>query len=235
MDKKRAMQIAKTPGLITSTVAILGLSVLFAMIAMIYLNPAFGWFSANKRTDASGFDMRTKQQRFSLLYAVKTGDAFGADTAFVANDAADLAKELQRPGDTYTFRLTIRSEDTHDIKINQIGFLAPVLGTDEVPVTENEVDYYLSTELYARVLAVNGENIASPATTYLLTLDGEGNPVLTDTPLYTFATPYTLAPGASATFVIEITFINRATDQNVYQNFGGTDNDGVCQRKIFMK
>ena len=233
MDKARAKQILKTPQLITSALAVLGLSVLFAMIAMIYFNPAFGWFAKNSSSTVGGRDIGVTPRNLSFYYAEQSGNGWGADTEFYFNDRPDLLEQLHKPGDTYTFRLKITNTGDSSLQISELGLLAPTLGVDEVPVTVDAVNYYFGTQVYVTVLNVNGAEVVSPENVYLLTLTGGGEPVTTNVSLYTFDSPYTLAVDASMTFVIRFTFENKNESQDVYKNFGVED--GVCQRRFYLQ
>ena len=233
MDKERAKQVLKTPGLITSALAVLGLSVLFAMIALIYFNPAFGWFAKNTLTDASGMGLEVSRGgAMSFSYAEPSGGGWGADTPLADNGSADILRQLHKPGDSYTFRLTATNSSRYNLSVGELGFVRPTPGTDEVPVTENAVNYYFGTQVTATVLAVNGADVVDPVAVPLLTLS-EGQPVYTDILLYEFNSAPTLAPGDSVTFVIRIDFVNLNESQDVYQNFGVEN--GVCQRRFFLQ
>jgi len=233
MDKERLKQILKTPHLISSGVILLGLSVLFVMIIMLYKNPAFAWFSNNNNTDAAGMSAGMGHEAIVFKYAEQSGENWNADAGFIMNGTADLSKNLHMPGDTYTFRLTVTNVGDHSVTISKFGLVAPKTG-DEVPVTDDEdVDHYLGTQLYVRVLNVNGTPIADPAPVYLLTLSA-GTPVIEKKVLYTFASPEELTFGDSLTFVLEFTFENLNESQDVFKNFG-IDNDGVCRRAFFVE
>ena len=230
MNKERAKQLVKTPGLITSAIAVLGLSVLFAMIALIYFNPAFGWFSHNTRTDAGGLGFNSSASSIVFKYAERVGENWGSDTPFSANGTADLAKRLHKPGDTYVFKLTLTNTGEQNVTVTDLSLVKPT-AEDEVPVTVDTIDYYLGTQIYVRVLEAGGSPVAEPTAVYLLTLS-DGEPVFEDKTLYHFASARTLTPGGSLSFVIEFTFENKNEPQDEYQDFG-VGNDGVCQRQFY--
>ncbi len=233
MDKERVKQILKTPHLLVSGLTILGLSVLFVMILMIYNNPAYAWFSRNFNTDSGGMGIGTGQSAAVFKYAEPSGNGWGADTTFVTNGTADLTKCLNKPGDTYTFRLTVTNTGEQDIPFTKLGLVTPKAG-DEVPVTDDEdVDHYLGTQIYVKVLNVNGTPVADPPAVYLLTLSA-GEPVFEDKVLYTFGSEQTLRPGNSMNFVLEFTFENLNEPQDVFQDFG-VSNDGVCKRAFLIE
>lgn len=233
MDKERVKQILKTPHLVVSGLTILGLSVLFVMIIFLYKHPAFAWFAHSTESDASGMKVGVDQNTVVFKYAEQSGGGWGADTAFSVNGTADLAKRLNKPGDTYTFRLTVTNTGTQSVTFSKLGFLTPKAG-DEVPVTDDEdVDHYLGTQIYVKVLNVNGTPVADPPAVYLLTLSA-GEPVFEDKVLYTFGSEQTLTSGNSMTFVLEFTFENLNEPQDVFQDFG-VSNDGTCKRAFLIE
>lgn len=207
--------------------------VVFAMlvVALVAISPdlSFGWFTQNDTVSANGMSVQAQHNDLTVYYQLP--DANGAwTTAWVAIDentdadaVAALLAKIKAPGDEVTFRIKVVSASA--TTLSGFGFAAPSGPSEEAPVWEGSTAHYLSTELYTSLLKINNTAVSNPPEIYFR--DDSGTKQIN-----LLAGPIELAENQEVIFELQVGFVNRDKQQNVFKNY--QENGGVFARRFFF-
>ena len=196
---------------------VIALCLLIISIMAISYNHSLGWFSSNDKVSANNMQVSIQGTDISVsyYYKTKTMSDFEAMTS-----STQMLKGLL-PGDSVSIRVIYTNNDERDFTIN--AYLDYENGY-EVPIISEDKYYYLSSQL-----VVNETTSLLPNAIDNLYFTSAQIPQ--DISLKEFE----LDSGEEYTFDFTITFINLDVDQNIYQDFGSSDNGGKCYRKIISQ
>ena len=203
-------------------------SVLVAAYAAISLNVTLGWFAENDSVSANGMNA----QAYKADFEVSFNDGKGHTEL-----GTIISENLQVPGDSVTFTITVKNIGVHSVDMTAMGLEAPT-DAQEKPKVVGDTSYYLSSVLTAKTesVSVDGtqkivdkEVAAMPlrdSTNGAGRIDffswinfGDGEKVIT------------LESGKSMTVSVTITFVDSGVPQNEYKNFA---DEGTCARELFF-
>jgi hypothetical protein len=175
-------------------------------------------------------------------------------TSLVMDNAtmADILADLKVPGQSVIFNVTIENISAYPVDITAFGLEAPSVQY-EVPKVEGTTAYYLSTELNTSLVGISYappqeseggtaeaetrvgmlEEDELPDPLFLRDANGAGRIDYFRWLKFEENKPQviTLENKKSVTFTVEITFVNKTTDQNVFKNFA---EKGTCMRDVFF-
>ena len=206
-------------------------SVLVAAYAAISLNVTLGWFAENDSVSANGMNAQAYKADFEVSFNDGKGHT---DLGTI------ISENLQVPGDSVTFTITVKNIGEHSVDMTAMGLEAPT-DAQEKPKVVGDTNYYLSSVLTVRTESVTvddgtekdvkdvTEAAAMPlrdSTNGAGRIDffswinfGDGEKVIT------------LESGKSMTVSVTITFVDSGKPQNEYKNFA---DEGTCARELFF-
>jgi hypothetical protein len=228
-------------------------SVLIAAYVAVGLNPSFGWFAKNETVTANGMNTMAYHSQFKVNFQKLALNDDGT-TSLVKDNAtmADILADLKVPGQSVIFNVTIENISAYPVDITAFGLEAPSVQY-EVPKVEGNKAHYLSTELNTSLVDISfassqeseDENAVAEPTVEMLGGNDLPDPMFLRDANGAGRIDYfrwlkfeenkpqviTLENKKSVTFTVEITFVNKDKDQNVFKNFA---EKGTCMRDVFF-
>lgn len=203
-------------------------SVLVAAYAAISLNVTLGWFAENDSVSANGMNA----QAYKADFEVSFNDGKGQTEL-----GTIISENLQVPGDSVTFTITVKNIGEHSVDMTAMGLEAPT-DAQEKPKVVGDTNYYLSSVLTAKTESVSVDGTQKSVDTEAAAMPlrdstngagridffswinfGDGEKVIT------------LESGKSMTVSVTITFVDSGEPQNEYKNFAA---EGTCARELFF-
>lgn len=217
------------------------LAVLFVLIGFsifILLNRSLGWFSDNRRTGAGGAQISADAPDAALWLHY---DDMTEKVSLLSGAAIPF--ELDIPGAFVDFVIEVENlSDSKALTVSDLLFTAPS-ASEEIPIVENAVSYWFSTQLYVLTADVTGAGGAAPSASAVTTaLDAENSDgtvlgtAVARNDFSLLSSSVTIPAGESVFLAVRVTFKNLNEDQSVYRNFGKSTSGGgsspCCSRSV---
>lgn len=222
--------------LITPVIAVmLTGGLLLTVLISLMKDETFGWFSMNKNVNATGAAVSALTKDAEILIAPGSyadGEwEYGEFVPLSPSTELNLS-DFTIPGTAVRFKLRLRNKsDSIPISVTEFGF-AEYGDVNEVPVTIDDKDYYLGTQLTACL--VSGDPEERTAAQYLASYaDGTSGDLTAAAALVLCTDTTEIAAGGTVDWIVELRFVNEDRDQNAYADFG-EDGNGVCTRQIYF-
>lgn len=228
MDNKKLQQKNKL------LYSVISLGCLLALVVFsIFMMPgsSLSWFSKNEKLESSGISVNSEKYPLKVEYAADGEEFSVVDWDLPLNF---LQSTSWYPGYSVVFKIKVTNVGNSPVCVDSFGFSAPT-EQEETARTVGEEDYYLGTQLSAAVTAINDTTLLTPEEHRLLSVQ-DGKAIREDLTIYQDTEQsIKLQPTESIRLTVRLTFVNEDFSQDMYKNFGKSeDSPERCQRRFFV-